>query len=152
MIDSWKVLVMDESSTKIISSALTMYDIMEHRVTLVEQLTKNRQPFPEMDVIYFVAPTRESVKLICDDFSSSGKPKYGNVHLFFSDTVRISFLENSNILYCSRYLHRLQIIDPIWLHVHVLDNTESNGETSSQRCTRKQNQNTARDQYRLLGS
>ena len=80
--------MMDESSTKIISSALTMYDIMEHRVTLVEQLTKIRQPFPEMDVIYFVAPTKESVKLICEDFSSSGKPKYGNVHLFFSDTVR----------------------------------------------------------------
>ena len=85
--DSWKVLVMDESSTKIISSALTMYDIMEHRVTLVEQLTKKRQPFPEMDVIYFIEPTKASVALISKDFESAGKAKYGNVHLFFSDTV-----------------------------------------------------------------
>jgi Sec1 family len=78
---------MDESSTKIISAALTMYDIMEHRVTLVEQLLKKRQPFPEMDVIYFIAPTTESVKEISKDFTLGGKAKYGSVHLFFSDTV-----------------------------------------------------------------
>lgn len=86
-VESWKVLVMDESSTKIISSALTMYDIMEHRVTLVEQLLKKRQPFPEMDVIYFIAPTTESVKEVSKDFPLGGKAKYGSVHLFFSDTV-----------------------------------------------------------------
>lgn len=79
---------MDESSTKIISSALTMYDIMEHRVTLVEQLLKKRQPFPEMDVIYFIAPTSESVIQVSKDFPLGGKAKYGSVHLFFSDTVR----------------------------------------------------------------
>lgn len=78
---------MDEASTKIVSSALTMYDIMEHRVTLVEQLDKSRQPFPEMDVIYFITPTIESVNLVLDDYPSASKSKYGNVHLFFSDTV-----------------------------------------------------------------
>ena len=41
---------MDKTSTKIISAVLTMFDIMEKRVTLVEQLEKSRQPFPEMEV------------------------------------------------------------------------------------------------------
>jgi syntaxin-binding protein 1 len=82
---------MDEATTKIVSSALTMYDIMEHRVTLVEQLDKIRQPFPEMDVIYFITPTIESVNLVIEDFPSLSKAKYGNVHLFFSDTVSYHF-------------------------------------------------------------
>jgi len=53
----WKVLVMDDAATRFISSALTMYDIMERRVTLVEQLKKNRQPFSDMDVVYLASPT-----------------------------------------------------------------------------------------------
>lgn len=80
---------MDEPSTKIVSAALTMYDIMEHRVTLVELLSRPRQPFPEMDVVYFVSPTKESVKLIGKDFLNGEKAKYGDVHLFFTDTVSL---------------------------------------------------------------
>lgn len=83
----WKVLVMDEHATRVISAALTMYDIMERRVTLVEQLAKNRQPFPDMDVIYLAAPTLESVRRISADFESRAKAKYGNVHIFFIDTA-----------------------------------------------------------------
>ena len=79
---------MDEKSTKIVSAALTMYDIMEHRVTLVELLSRPRQPFPEMDVVYFVSPTKQSVKKMGEDFLNAEKAKYGNVHLFFTDTVR----------------------------------------------------------------
>lgn len=81
---------MDETATRVISSALTMYDIMERRVTLVEQLAKNRQPFPDMDVIYLASPTLESVRKISGDFESRQKAKYGNVHIFFIDTVRLS--------------------------------------------------------------
>lgn len=83
----WKVLVMDEIATRVISSALTMYDIMERRVTLVEQLAKNRQPFPDMDVIYLASPTAESARKICADFESKSKAKYGSVHIFFIETV-----------------------------------------------------------------
>lgn len=78
---------MDELATRVISSALTMYDIMERRVTLVEQLAKNRQPFPDMDVIYLASPTIESVKRISGDFETRQKAKYGNVHIFFIDQV-----------------------------------------------------------------
>ena len=88
---TWKVLVMDDEATRVISAALTMYDIMERRVTLVEKLMINRQPFPEMDVIYLVSPTIESAKKISADFESKEKSKYGTVHLVFTDVVRIFF-------------------------------------------------------------
>ena len=84
---------MDAVGTRTISSALTMYDIMEQRVTTVEQLSKARAPFPEMDVLYFCAPTQASVRAIVADFPNGGAAKYGNVHLFFTDTISDSLME-----------------------------------------------------------
>ena len=106
-IAGWKVLVMDKVATRVISSALTMYDIMEKRVTLVEQLAINRQPFPEMDVIYLMAPTIESARKVSGDFESRAKAKYGNVHLFFLDTVRVIFrniLLSNDVITIRRFL------------------------------------------------
>jgi hypothetical protein len=78
---------MDDAATRVISSALTMFDIMERRVTLVENLSKGRQPFPEMEVVYFVTPTVEAANLIVQDFSNPTKPRYGPVHMIFTDAV-----------------------------------------------------------------
>jgi syntaxin-binding protein 1 len=82
------VLVLDNAATRVISSALTMYDIMERRITLVEQLSRPRQPFREMEAIYLISPTIESVTFLTQDFENDKKAKYGAVHLFFLDTVR----------------------------------------------------------------
>ena len=89
---NWKVLVLDSVTTRIISSVLTMYDIMEQRVTIVEKLMMSRQPFPEMEAIYFISPTLESTRKVLEDFSVRGSPKYGSVHIFYSDTVADSVL------------------------------------------------------------
>jgi hypothetical protein len=51
----------------------------------VESLEKKRQPFPEMDVIYFLSPRPESVDLVVEDFKKGAC--YGNVHLFFLTKV-----------------------------------------------------------------
>jgi syntaxin-binding protein 1 len=69
-----------------------MFDIMERRVTIVENLYKSRQPFPEMDVVYFITPTQTSINALLADFADPRKPKYGNVHIVFSDTVRLLVL------------------------------------------------------------
>jgi syntaxin-binding protein 1 len=51
----------------------------------VESLEKVRQPFPEMDVIYFLAPCQESIDRLANDFKK--KPCYANAHLFFLSKV-----------------------------------------------------------------
>lgn len=81
--EGWMVLVMDDVATRTISSVLGMYDIMEAKVTLVEELTRPRQPFREMEVIYLITPTEESVRHVLNDFQSEAKATYGDVHLFF---------------------------------------------------------------------
>ena len=84
----WMVLVLDAQATRVITPVLGMYDLMEERVTLVESLEKKRQPFPEMEVVYIVAPTLDSVKRICEDFESArSQCMYGDVHIFFMSTL-----------------------------------------------------------------
>lgn len=96
---------MDEYTTRVVSSALTMFDIMEQNVSIVEDLARGRQPFPDMDAVYFITPTMASAKRVMSDFVSktrakelpdvNGKPvvpvtRYGDVHLFFNGTVSSS--------------------------------------------------------------
>ena len=79
-----------------------MFEVMEHQISLVENLNLKRQSFPDMEAVYFICPTMESVKHVMDDFISpsraaelpnvDGKPvnptsRYSNVHLIFNGTV-----------------------------------------------------------------
>ena len=55
------VLVLDDHSTRVISSSMRMYDIMDQGVALVERLALKRQKLPEMEALYLIEPTKESV-------------------------------------------------------------------------------------------
>mmetsp|Transcript_3700 Transcript_3700/g.9273 ORF Transcript_3700/g.9273 Transcript_3700/m.9273 type:complete len:452 (+) Transcript_3700:324-1679(+) len=62
---------------KVISAAVGMYDIMEKKVTIVENLDKKRAPFPDMAAIYFLEPSPESISKMIEDFSGD-KVLYGD--------------------------------------------------------------------------
>jgi len=40
------VMVIDDAALRVVSALVGMYDVMEHRVTLIELLSKKRQPLP----------------------------------------------------------------------------------------------------------
>jgi len=40
------VMVIDDAALRVVSALVGMYDVMEHRVTLIELLSKERQPLP----------------------------------------------------------------------------------------------------------
>mmetsp|Transcript_19141 Transcript_19141/g.24630 ORF Transcript_19141/g.24630 Transcript_19141/m.24630 type:complete len:678 (-) Transcript_19141:670-2703(-) len=65
----WKVLIVDEPSMKVLSAAVGMYDIMERKVTIVENLDKKRAPFPDMGAIYLLDPNPASISKMIEDFS-----------------------------------------------------------------------------------
>ena len=83
--DRWKVLVVDQLTVKILSSACTLSDVTDEQVMIIESLEKDRQPMPDTDVLYFLEPTAQSVDKMLEDFSS--KPKYAGVHIFFTSRV-----------------------------------------------------------------
>ncbi|KAI4315311.1 hypothetical protein L6164_028135 [Bauhinia variegata] len=83
---TWKVLIMDKLTVKIMSHSCKMADITEEGVSLVEDIYKRRQPLPSMDAIYFIQPTRENVIMFLSDMSGKA-PLYRKAFVFFSSPI-----------------------------------------------------------------
>ncbi|KAL9658497.1 hypothetical protein ABK040_006037 [Willaertia magna] len=91
--DQWKVMVVDEHALQVISSACKVSDLLVKNVTIVENLSKKRQPFPTLDAIYFVSPTSDSIDKIIEDYNNPSKPQYANAHLLFSSRLSEELLD-----------------------------------------------------------
>uniref|UniRef100_A0A0E0JZG0 SNARE-interacting protein KEULE n=1 Tax=Oryza punctata TaxID=4537 RepID=A0A0E0JZG0_ORYPU len=74
---TWKVLIMDKLTVKIMSYSCKMADITDEGVSLVEDLYKRRQPLPSLDAIYFIQPTKENIGMFLNDMSGRN-PLYKN--------------------------------------------------------------------------
>ncbi|XP_047337832.1 SNARE-interacting protein KEULE-like [Impatiens glandulifera] len=83
---TWKVLIMDKVTVKVMSHSCKMADITEEGVSLVEDIYKRRQPLPSMDAIYFMQPTKENVVMFLSDMSGRS-PLYKKAFVFFSSPV-----------------------------------------------------------------
>ncbi|EEC73104.1 hypothetical protein OsI_07088 [Oryza sativa Indica Group] len=84
---TWKVLIMDKLTVKIISCSCKMADITEEGVSLVEDLYKRRQPLPSLDAIYFIQPTKENIGMFLNDMSGRN-PLYKKAYVFFSSPIQ----------------------------------------------------------------
>ncbi|CAL1268752.1 unnamed protein product [Larinioides sclopetarius] len=60
----WKVLVYDRYGQDIISPLLSVKDLREMGVTLHLLLHSDREPIPDVPVIYFVMPNEENISRI----------------------------------------------------------------------------------------
>ncbi|KAJ4706289.1 SNARE-interacting protein KEULE [Melia azedarach] len=83
---TWKVLIMDKLTVKIMSYSCKMADITQEGVSLVEDLHRRRQPLPSMDAIYFIQPIKENVVMFLSDMSGKS-PLYKKAFVFFSSPI-----------------------------------------------------------------
>ncbi|KAF0389850.1 Sec1-like protein [Gigaspora margarita] len=60
-----------------------MFDILEEKVTLVEQLEKTRQTYP-LEAVYIITPSQESVSKVIEDFTKQSTPLYTGAHVFLT--------------------------------------------------------------------
>ncbi|XP_059651549.1 protein transport Sec1a-like [Cornus florida] len=83
---TWKVLIMDKVTVKVMSHSCKMADITDEGVSLVEDIYRRRQPLPSMDAIYFIQPSKENVVLFLSDMSGR-EPLYKKAFVYFSSPV-----------------------------------------------------------------
>ncbi|KAL9350097.1 hypothetical protein Peur_057352 [Populus x canadensis] len=83
---TWKVLIMDRLTVKIMSYSCKMADITQEGVSLVEDIFRRRQPLPSMDAIYFIQPTKENVIMFLSDMAGKS-PLYKKAFVFFSSPI-----------------------------------------------------------------
>jgi syntaxin-binding protein 1 len=87
------VFVLDDFTAKIITSFLSMTDVLNQGIFSVEHIDKKRQKFPKYHGLYFISPSAHSCDEVAKDYADESKPQYGKAHVFFCHKVMNSILE-----------------------------------------------------------
>jgi syntaxin-binding protein 1 len=88
---SYNILVCDNKGAEILSICVRMHDLMDHGVTLVEDLGLPRQPVLSSAAIYLIEPTEESVRRVMQDWSV--KNTYREAHVFFTSPASDNLIQ-----------------------------------------------------------
>ncbi|KAK9819584.1 hypothetical protein WJX72_000024 [[Myrmecia] bisecta] len=113
----WSVLVMDATTTRVMSSSCRISEILDYGVSLVENITKRREPLPALAGIYFITPTESSITCLLEDFKL--RPLYKTAHVFFSSKVSNAAL--SAIKACPGLTSRLKSLKEVNLELLTID-------------------------------
>jgi syntaxin-binding protein 1 len=87
------IIVVDDYTVKILSSFLTMTEVLNEGIFSIERLQTKRQAYPKYDALYFISPTNESCELLAKDFENEKKPMYRRIHIYFSHEIMDIVLE-----------------------------------------------------------
>ncbi|CAI2349948.1 unnamed protein product [Caenorhabditis sp. 36 PRJEB53466] len=85
----FSVLILDKNSMRVLNSCLGLNEVFEEGVTLVEDLTRCREPMPSIEAIYIISPTADSIQRLIEDFTQKSKyalkNSYKAANIFFLD-------------------------------------------------------------------
>ncbi|KAE8361649.1 Sec1-like protein [Aspergillus caelatus] len=94
--NEWKVLVVDETSRKLIDNAVSEDDILNLNVTNVEQIEEKRKSNP-MDALYILSPQSHIVDCLMADFERKRYKKAWLVWTSYLDPQQRTRLERSQM-------------------------------------------------------
>ena len=95
------LMIIDNETSKILSSFLSLSDLLNTGLFSVESITKSRAPFPKSSAIYMIYPTEENCKIIINDFKKTTKPLYNKINIYFMESIEENILDilvNENII------------------------------------------------------
>ncbi|EPQ03870.1 Syntaxin-binding protein 3 [Myotis brandtii] len=122
--DEWKIMLLDEFTTKLLASCCKMTDLLAEGITVVENIYKIREPVRQMKALYFISPTSKSVDCFLRDFPSKSESKYKAAYIYFTDFCPDS-LFNKIKSSCSKSIRRCKEINisfiPLESQVYTLD-------------------------------
>jgi hypothetical protein len=110
------ILILDDYTSKLLSSFLTMSELLNYGFFTIESIYKHRQPFPKQHVLYFINPNKKSLKYILKDYKND--PLYFRNHIFFTEKINennLKLLVNEKLLNhclnCKEFNYSYQIHD-----------------------------------------
>lgn len=90
-IQGMKVFLLDKETTGIVSMVYTQSQILQKEVFLFEKIdAQKREVMGHLKAVCFLRPTVENIHLLKDELR---EPKYGEYHLFFTNTLKSVHLE-----------------------------------------------------------
>ena len=95
------LLIIDDQTSKILSSFLSLSDLLNTGIFSVENISRIRVPFPKSSAIYMIYPTRENCEKIIYDFRKISKPLYKKINIYFMESIEENILDilvNENII------------------------------------------------------
>ncbi|KAI1326292.1 Sec1-like protein [Xylariaceae sp. FL0255] len=72
----WKILVVDETSKKVIDNVAKEDDILSHNIANIDRIEDRRQPNPDMDAVYIISPQSYVVDCVVADLQQRRYRKY----------------------------------------------------------------------------
>ncbi|KAL4479848.1 hypothetical protein ABPG74_020364 [Tetrahymena malaccensis] len=87
------ILILDSYSTKVLSSAFNLREILKFGVQCIEKLELKRKRFQKCNAIYIVEPSQQSIEAIINDFKSKDNPQYAKINIFFTRKLSKEFLK-----------------------------------------------------------
>jgi len=87
------IIIVDDYTANILSSFLTVSEVLNEGIFSIERLASKRQKFPKYHALYFISPTAESCEFLAKDFEDDTIPQYSRVHIFFSHRIMDLTLE-----------------------------------------------------------
>jgi len=91
-IQGMKVLLLDKDTVGIVSIVYSRSQILQKEVFLHERIdVQGRQPMAHLKAVCFLRPTQENLSFLQDELKEA---KYGEYHLFFSNTLKNSYIED----------------------------------------------------------
>jgi syntaxin-binding protein 1 len=91
--DAFLIIIVDDYTALILSSFLTVSEVLNQGIFSIERLGTKRQKFPKYHGLYFISPTAESCQLLAKDFEDDSLPQYSRVHVYFSHRIMDVTLE-----------------------------------------------------------
>lgn len=86
-----KILLLDNETVSIVSTAITQSALLNHEVYLIDRLdNQNREKMRHLRCLCFVRPSADSIQFLIDELR---EPKYGEYNVYFSNVAKKSALE-----------------------------------------------------------
>lgn len=74
-------LVVDEQTQRVLNSFLKVTNLSDEGIVSIDLINNDREPLPDLDAMYVLKPTAETLDRLMEDFKQKEKPQHNAIHV-----------------------------------------------------------------------